>query len=157
MAMALAMIQNVPQYISSFREQRLSAIRPFSEFFDYQRISRPNDLNGATSRITYNTRHFSGNYALIVAALAWVDLDVSNVLGRIQICLLKVKWSHKISLHHSICDRYSDALDRCSNCNCNGLLVLRLSRFWAMLHFLNLVLNQNIHLYNKYEERDLSK
>ncbi|KAI9605628.1 hypothetical protein H4Q26_003993 [Puccinia striiformis f. sp. tritici PST-130] len=24
---------------------------------------------------------------------------------------------------------------------------------WAMLHFLNLVLNQNIHLYNKYEER----
>ncbi|KAH9455005.1 hypothetical protein MJO29_011795 [Puccinia striiformis f. sp. tritici] len=65
MAMALAMIQNVPQYISSFREQRLSAIRPFSEFFDYQRISRPNDLNGATSRITYNTRHFMGGFGCI--------------------------------------------------------------------------------------------
>ncbi|KAH9445538.1 hypothetical protein KEM48_004204 [Puccinia striiformis f. sp. tritici PST-130] len=80
MAMALAMIQNVPQYISSFREQRLSAIRPFSEFFDYQRISRPNDLNGATSRITYNTRHFSGNYALIVAALAVYSLLTNPLL-----------------------------------------------------------------------------
>ncbi|OAV93631.1 hypothetical protein PTTG_02972 [Puccinia triticina 1-1 BBBD Race 1] len=80
MAMALAMIQNVPQYISSFREQRLSAIRPFSEFFDYQRISRPNDLNAATSRITYNTRHFSGNYALIVAALAVYSLLTNPLL-----------------------------------------------------------------------------
>ncbi|KAA1093599.1 hypothetical protein PGTUg99_003638 [Puccinia graminis f. sp. tritici] len=114
MAVALAMIQNVPQYISSFREQRLSAIRPFSEFFDYQRISRPNDLNAATSvspkqppfpstierispnrrgstlnssmigfylqRITYNTRHFSGNYALIVAALAVYSLLTNPLL-----------------------------------------------------------------------------
>jgi hypothetical protein len=108
MAIALSMIQNVPQYISSFREQRLSAIRPFSEFFDYQRISRPQDLNSATSvslhflpvdptrhdeniemvlvaspftqRITYNTRHFSGNYALIVALLAVYSLLTNPLL-----------------------------------------------------------------------------
>ncbi|KAG0142323.1 hypothetical protein CROQUDRAFT_662693 [Cronartium quercuum f. sp. fusiforme G11] len=80
MAMVLTVMQSVPQYISSFREQRLSSIRPFSEFIDYQRISRPRDLNEATSRITYNTRHFSGNYALIVAALAVYSLLTNPLL-----------------------------------------------------------------------------
>ncbi|MBW0482713.1 hypothetical protein O181_022428 [Austropuccinia psidii MF-1] len=73
-------MQSVPNYISSFREQRLSAIRPLSEFFDYQRISRPHDFNAATSRITYNTRHFSGNYAIIVAALAVYSLLTNPLL-----------------------------------------------------------------------------
>jgi len=54
----------------SFRETRLSGLRPPTEFFDYQRVSRPADFNEATTRISYNTRYFSGNYGLIVAALA---------------------------------------------------------------------------------------
>jgi hypothetical protein len=44
----------------SFRETRLSALRPPTEFFDVHRFSRPADLNQATSRISYNTRYFSG-------------------------------------------------------------------------------------------------
>ncbi|CAH7669565.1 prenylated rab acceptor PRA1 [Phakopsora pachyrhizi] len=80
MAMALAMIQNVPQFFSSFREQRLSSIRPVSEFLDYQRVSRPKDLNEATSRITHNTRQFSGNYAVIVALLAVYSLLTNPLL-----------------------------------------------------------------------------
>lgn len=76
----LTVMQSVPQYMASFREQRLSSIRPFGEFFDYQRISRPKDFNEATSRITYNTRHFSGNYAMIVAALAVYSLLTNPLL-----------------------------------------------------------------------------
>ncbi|KAK7005739.1 PRA1 family protein [Favolaschia claudopus] len=56
--------------IKSFREARLSALRSPTEFFDFQRVSRPADLNTATSRISYNTRYFSGNYGLIVIILA---------------------------------------------------------------------------------------
>jgi len=56
--------------VKTFRETRLAAIRSPTEFFDYHRISRPADLNQATSRISYNTRYFSGNYGLIVGVLA---------------------------------------------------------------------------------------
>lgn len=62
-------ILRVSETLKSFRETRLSALRPPSEFFDHHRISRPADMNQATSRISYNTRYFSGNYGLIVASL----------------------------------------------------------------------------------------
>jgi len=70
----------VTETLKSFRETRLSALRPPGEFFDYQRISRPADLNQATSRISYNTKYFSGNYGLIVAVLAVYALITSPLL-----------------------------------------------------------------------------
>jgi len=60
----------VPEYLKHVRETRLSALRGPGEFFDYHRISRPADMNEATSRISYNTRYFSGNYGLIIIGLA---------------------------------------------------------------------------------------
>ncbi|KAF7376359.1 PRA1 family protein [Mycena sanguinolenta] len=63
-------LMRVSDALKSFREARLSALRSPVEFFDYQRISRPADMNTATSRISYNTRYFSGNYGLIVIILA---------------------------------------------------------------------------------------
>ncbi|KAK0195409.1 prenylated rab acceptor PRA1 [Armillaria mellea] len=72
-------VLRVSDAVKAFRETRLSAIRPPSEFFDYHRISRPADLNQATSRISYNTRYFSGNYGLIIAVLAVYAL-ISNPL-----------------------------------------------------------------------------
>jgi len=72
-------VLRVSDAVKSFRETRLSAIRPPSEFFDYHRISRPADLNQATSRVSYNTRYFSGNYGLIIAVLAVYAL-ISNPL-----------------------------------------------------------------------------
>ncbi|KAF8070618.1 prenylated rab acceptor PRA1 [Lyophyllum atratum] len=60
----------VNDVLKSLKETRFSGIRSPAEFFDYQRISRPADLNQATSRISYNTRYFSANYGLIIAALA---------------------------------------------------------------------------------------
>ncbi|TFK73917.1 prenylated rab acceptor PRA1 [Pluteus cervinus] len=77
----------VADALKSFRETRLSGIRPPSEFFDYQRISRPADFNEATSRISYNTRYFSGNYGFIVAALA-VYAVLTNFLLLFSLALL---------------------------------------------------------------------
>ncbi|PFH53823.1 hypothetical protein AMATHDRAFT_136805 [Amanita thiersii Skay4041] len=77
----------VADTLKSFRETRLSGLRPPTEFFDYHRISRPADLNQATSRISYNTRYFSGNYGLIVAILA-VYAILTNYLLLISIAFL---------------------------------------------------------------------
>ncbi|KAG7098757.1 hypothetical protein E1B28_000666 [Marasmius oreades] len=69
----------VTDAVKSFRETRLSALRPPGEFFDFHRVSGPADLNTATQRITYNTRYFSGNYVLIIGALS-VYAVISNYL-----------------------------------------------------------------------------
>lgn len=62
-------MSRIPDYLRTFRETRLSRLRPASEFFNIQAVSRPADLNEATSRITHNARIFSGNYGVIVAIL----------------------------------------------------------------------------------------
>jgi len=66
--------------LKSFRETKLSTLRPVTEFFDIHRISRPADANQAISRITYNTRHFSGNYLIIIGALAVYALLTNQTL-----------------------------------------------------------------------------
>jgi len=76
----MEMLTTVPERLKSFRETRLSALRPLGEFFDHHRLSRPADMNQATSRISYNTRYFSGNYGLIVASLAIYALITSPLL-----------------------------------------------------------------------------
>jgi len=77
----------VTDALKSFRETRLSGLRPPTEFFDYHRISRPADLNQATSRISYNTRYFSGNYGLVVAVLA-VYAIITNPLLLLSLIFL---------------------------------------------------------------------
>lgn len=41
-------LSTVPEIVKGFRQEKLSTLRPLSEFFDHQRISRPADLNEAT-------------------------------------------------------------------------------------------------------------
>ncbi|KAL8280872.1 hypothetical protein RQP46_006876 [Phenoliferia psychrophenolica] len=45
-----------------------------------QRVSKPADMTVATQRITYNTRHFSGNYIVIVGVLALYSLLTNPLL-----------------------------------------------------------------------------
>jgi len=112
---------------SDGQETRLSAMRPPSEFFDPNRISRPTDLNTAVSRISYNTRYFSGNYGLIIAVLAVYAL-LTNPLLLISLGFLIGgfaainKWApepmqvgehvvtQKIPLHGTLCHRPSSPL-----------------------------------------------
>jgi len=60
----------VAEALKSFRETRLGGFRSPVEFFDFNRLSKPADLSTAVSRISYNTRYFSGNYSLIILILA---------------------------------------------------------------------------------------
>ncbi|KAG8903001.1 hypothetical protein FRB99_003834 [Tulasnella sp. 403] len=73
------LVARVPAFFQSVKETRLSGLRPVTEFFDHHRLSRPADLNTATSRISYNTRYFSGNYAVVIGALAVYAL-LTNLL-----------------------------------------------------------------------------
>ncbi|KAF8904466.1 hypothetical protein CPB84DRAFT_1814459 [Gymnopilus junonius] len=57
----MEMLLKVTTAFKSLKETRLSGLRPVTEFFDFQRISRPADMNQATSRISYNTRYFSAS------------------------------------------------------------------------------------------------
>ncbi|KAL5631712.1 hypothetical protein ACGC1H_007274 [Rhizoctonia solani] len=85
----MEMAMKVPEYLKNLRETKLSALRAPQEFFDVQRVSRPADLNQATSRISYNTRYFSGNYGVIVIILAvyalltnsWLLLSLGFLIG----------------------------------------------------------------------------
>ncbi|WFD32172.1 Prenylated Rab acceptor 1 [Malassezia sp. CBS 17886] len=61
--------QRAQEQIKNFRETRLATVRPLSEFLDWRRLGWPRDTNEAIQRITYNTRHFSGNYAVVIAML----------------------------------------------------------------------------------------
>jgi len=67
---AIGLLASIPAALKNFRETRLSGLRPPSEFFDWNQVSKPESINTAISRISYNTRYFSGNYGIIVAALA---------------------------------------------------------------------------------------
>jgi len=76
----MEVLMRVSETLKSVRETKLSRLRPPTEFFDYHRISRPADLNQATSRISYNTRYFSGNYGLIIAVLAVYAILTNYIL-----------------------------------------------------------------------------
>lgn len=80
MAQMQAIVAQVPGMLRDFRQTRLSAIRPVQEFFDVQKVSRPQDLNDATRRISHNTRHFGGNYSLVVALVSVYALITNPLL-----------------------------------------------------------------------------
>ncbi|WOO81005.1 PRA1-like protein [Vanrija pseudolonga] len=76
----MSLAQRIPEVLKDFREKRLSGLRPVADFFDHRQLSRPRDLNDATQRITYNTRHFSGNYLLVILVLALYALLTNPLL-----------------------------------------------------------------------------
>ncbi|KAF9584413.1 hypothetical protein BGW38_006555 [Lunasporangiospora selenospora] len=66
-------------YIRKFREERLSSLRPFSEFFDSNRLSKPNNFASITSRFNYNLNYFQGNYLLVFLGITAYSL-ITNVM-----------------------------------------------------------------------------
>ncbi|WFD00877.1 Prenylated Rab acceptor 1 [Malassezia yamatoensis] len=80
MAQVMEYAMQVRDRMKDFRETRLANVRPLNEFIDYHRISRPKDTNEAVQRVTYNTRHFSGNYAVVIGLLAVYGLIMAPLL-----------------------------------------------------------------------------
>ncbi|WVQ94882.1 hypothetical protein IAU59_001966 [Kwoniella sp. CBS 9459] len=73
-------LSKVSDFARNFRETRLSTLKSPQEFFDHRQLSRPADMNEATTRITYNTRQFSGNYLLVIGVLALYALLTNPLL-----------------------------------------------------------------------------
>lgn len=66
-------------YVSRARAV-LSGFRSPREFLDPNRISRPSGATEAAQRVTYNTRHFAGNYLAIVLVLGLYGMITSPQL-----------------------------------------------------------------------------
>jgi hypothetical protein len=56
---------------------RFANLKPLSEFFAFSRISKPQNIGDAQSRLNYNLGYFSSNYAGIIAMLSIYAL-ISN-------------------------------------------------------------------------------
>jgi len=56
---------------------RFANLKPISEFFDFRRLSKPQNLGEAQGRLNYNLGYFSSNYAGIIAMLSIYAL-ISN-------------------------------------------------------------------------------
>ncbi|WVN89705.1 uncharacterized protein L203_104935 [Cryptococcus depauperatus CBS 7841] len=73
-------INNIQNYARNFKNSlKDTKIRHPGEFFDYQRISRPKDMQEYLKRASYNVRYFSANYAIVVFLLGIYSL-VTNAL-----------------------------------------------------------------------------
>ncbi|CAG8712961.1 1442_t:CDS:2, partial [Ambispora leptoticha] len=55
--------------LTQFKNERLGNLRPVGEFFDRNRISKPNGMAAITQRLSYNLTYFQSNYILIVLGL----------------------------------------------------------------------------------------
>ncbi|KAK1769851.1 putative prenylated rab [Phialemonium atrogriseum] len=69
----LASRLNLQDRLASMRSgsiaNRFSNLRPFSEFFDFKRLSKPVNFSEAQSRVNYNLSYFSSNYAVVFVML----------------------------------------------------------------------------------------
>lgn len=90
---ALTSRLNISERFNSMRSgglaTRFSNLKPVSEFFDYKRISKPENFAEAQSRVNYNLSYFSSNYAVVFTMLGvyalltnWALLfDIIFVIG----------------------------------------------------------------------------
>ncbi|KAJ9605102.1 Prenylated Rab acceptor 1 [Cladophialophora chaetospira] len=69
--------------------QRFSNLKPLSEFFAIQRLSKPNNFGEVQARVNYNLGYFSSNYAVVFVMLSiyslltnlWLLFDIILVVG----------------------------------------------------------------------------
>ncbi|OBZ89266.1 Prenylated Rab acceptor protein 1 [Choanephora cucurbitarum] len=57
-------------YLKKFKQERLSDIRPLSDFFDRNRFKLTSSFELVSQRWSYNLQYFSSNYLLIMLCLA---------------------------------------------------------------------------------------
>ncbi|EEB05742.1 rab GTPase binding protein [Schizosaccharomyces japonicus yFS275] len=55
--------------LKRFRQTHLSSLRPYSEFLNVRRLSRPVNYSDAQTRVVFNLSRYSANYAVVVGLL----------------------------------------------------------------------------------------
>lgn len=71
---------------------RFSNLRPLSEFFDFKRISKPQNFGEAQSRMGYNISYFSSNYAVVIALLSIYSLLTNMLLLFVILMVVGGMW-----------------------------------------------------------------
>lgn len=61
-------------------QSRLSSIRPPQEFFNVKNVSKPQNFADLQSRVSYNLKYYSTNYAAIIALLSIYTLLTKPLL-----------------------------------------------------------------------------
>lgn len=61
-------------------QSRLSSLRPPQEFFNFKNVSKPQNFPDLQSRVSYNLKYYSTNYALIIGALSIYTLLTNFLL-----------------------------------------------------------------------------
>lgn len=59
---------------------RFANLRPFSEFLDIKRLSKPANFGEVQSRVNYNLSYFSSNYAAVFIMLSIYSLLTNPIL-----------------------------------------------------------------------------
>jgi hypothetical protein len=79
---------NVPllsnETFRQIREKRFSMFKPWSDFFDRNRISKPKDFSDITKRVSHNIVYFQANYLIIVLVLL-IYIMITNLLLLISV------------------------------------------------------------------------
>ncbi|KAF9409086.1 hypothetical protein BGZ94_002084, partial [Podila epigama] len=65
-------------FITKFRQQHLSTLRPLPEFLDLKRFSKPANLGQLTARLNYNLPYFKANYGFMFLGITAYSL-ITNV------------------------------------------------------------------------------
>ncbi|KAF2842638.1 prenylated rab acceptor 1 [Patellaria atrata CBS 101060] len=88
---ALTSRLNLSGRFDSVRSQSIAArfanLKPISEFFDFKRLSKPQNFGEVQSRVNYNLGYFSSNYSVVFVMLGIYCL-LTNLLLLFVICLL---------------------------------------------------------------------
>lgn len=71
---------------------RFSNLKPVSEFFDFKRLSKPQNFAEVQSRVNYNLGYFSSNYAAVFLMLAIYSLLSNWTLCFVIILVVGGMW-----------------------------------------------------------------
>jgi len=80
---------NFSRFQNTSITSRYHSLRPLTDFFDFKRVSRPENLSEAQSRISFNIGHFSSNYTLVFVLLSIYTVFQSGWL-MFAICYISV-------------------------------------------------------------------
>ncbi|CAD6503893.1 BgTH12-05637 [Blumeria graminis f. sp. triticale] len=72
---------------------RFSNLRPLSDFFDFKRVSKPNNFSEVQSRVNYNLGHFSSNYAVLFVMLSVYSLLTNFLLMFVIFLVVGGMWA----------------------------------------------------------------
>lgn len=79
-------LDNIKSQAASIKN-KLGSLRSPQEFFNIKMISKPQNFSEAQSRISFNLKHFSSNYGVVIGCLSIYTL-LTNLLLLFVICFV---------------------------------------------------------------------